>query len=200
MAAGLTSSNALRMSARLHTELKKADVLPTLVFEFPTARAIANHLVSPGAPQGPDGFGIHVLELVKDLVSASAAADESQPQRVADCLVHVNPGFAGKELPPLVGAPMVVGIGVVYSGLAVHISAALYYCEHPTLSTGKPVEECASSHAELAAYYAMAIRTELVLQRVATFDLLGGSWGGLMGHQMAIAARRISFASRYLTA
>ena len=44
----------------------------------------------------------------------------------------------------------------------------------------------------------MAIRTELVLQRVATFDLIGGSWGGLMAHQIAIAARRISFAPRRL--
>jgi len=200
MAAGLTSTNAVRFSARLRTEVKELDVSPTLIFEFPTVRAINDHLAKAGVARGVDGLAVPVLDLVKDMVSASALgrSDNTQPQRVADCLVRVNPGFAGRHLPPLVGAPMIVGSGAAYSGLALHISTALYYCEHPTLSKGNQVERVASSLTELAAYYAMAIRTELVLQHVATFGLIGGSWGGLVAHQIAIAARRTSFAPRSL--
>jgi len=200
MAAGLTSTNAVRFSARLRTEVKELDVSPTLIFEFPTVRAINDHLAKAGVARGVDGLAVPVLDLVKDMVSASALgrSDNTQPQRVADCLVRVNPGFVGRHLPPLVGAPMVVGSGAAYSGLALHISTALYYCEHPTLSKGNQVERVASSLTELAAYYAMAIRTELVLQHVATFGLIGGSWGGLVAHQIAIAARRTSFAPRSL--
>ena len=50
----------------------------------------------------------------------------------------------------------------------------------------------------LAAVYARAIRQELVLQRVGTFDCIGGSQGGCTAHQMAVAARRLSFAPRRL--
>ena len=69
---------------------------------------------------------------------------------------------------------MVVGTGSPFTSLAANILTTLYYCEHPTLQTSKPVEEHAISLVGLASLYAVAIRAELVLKRCATFDVIGG--------------------------
>ena len=153
MEAGLTSTAAVRLSAQLRNTFGDADVQPTLIFEFPTARAIAGHLHSAGADSasGVAGLGAIVLEVAKDLApTPGVTAHPNQPQRVANCLVHANPGFTGKSLPPLIAAPMVSGSGAVFVGLTSHISTAVYYCEHPSVRTDRAADEFAATTVDLA--------------------------------------------------
>ena len=82
MAAGLTSTAAVRFSAQLRAKFPEVDVQPTLIFEFPTARAVTAHLDSEGA------HSIYVLDMMAELISSRGSAEHTNQQRVAD-IFHI---------------------------------------------------------------------------------------------------------------
>jgi len=118
---------------------------------------------------------------------------------------------------------MLLGTGAVFAALVPLIpTTAVYYCEHNTLYTGGAPESYAQSLSELARLYAEAIKQaccragavasgqpsvdplDLLTGAVpgahgeGCFDLIGGSWGGYMAHQIALVAQQIGAPCRRL--
>ena len=156
-------------------------------------------------------------------VAGSSSRGGGSSARVADCLVCVTPHLVGSDRPPLIGAPMLLGTGAVFAALVPLIPAtAVYYCEHNTLYTGGAPESYAQSLNELAHLYAEAIKKACCRAGAVAsgqpsvdpldhlmgavpgahgggyFDLIGGSWGGYMAHQIALAAQQIGAPCRRL--
>ena len=156
-----------------------------------------------------------------DVSSSSRGGGSSA--RVADCLVCVTPHLVGSDQPPLIGAPMLLGTGAVFAALVPFIpTTAVYYCEHSTLYTGAAPESYARSLTELARMFAEAIKQACCRAGAVAsgrpsrdhldhlmgavpgthgggyFDLIGGSWGGYMAHQIALVAQQIGAPCRRL--
>jgi len=207
MSAGLTSTGAVRFARQLGDAFPTVDVPPTLIFQSPTVRMIAQHLTEAGAS---DAFGLageaslqaRVQQVAAETITSrvrAAAPTTCQPsvcrqleERVSDCLVRVSSAVGDRKdsmRAPLVGVPHVTGSGAVYAGLAAVVEAALYYCEHPTLHSGRAAASYATNFQTLAALYASAISDECERARFDCFDLIGGSWGGYMAHQIAVASQ-----------
>ena len=157
-------------------------------------------------------------------VVGSSSRGGGSSARVADCLVCVTPHLVGSDRPPLIGAPMLLGTGAVFAALVPLIpTTAVYYCEHNTLYTGGAPESYAQSLSELARLYAEAIKQACCRAGAVAggqpsvdpfldhltgavpgahgegyFDLIGGSWGGYMAHQIALVAQQIGAPCRRL--
>jgi pimeloyl-ACP methyl ester carboxylesterase len=118
---------------------------------------------------------------------------------------------------------MLLGTGAVFAALVPLIpTTAVYYCEHNTLYTGGAPESYAQSLGELARLYAEAIKQACCRAGAVAsgqpsvdpldhltgavpgahgegcFDLIGGSWGGYMAHQIALVAQQIGAPCRRL--
>ena len=106
MAAGLTSTAAVRLSAQLRNAFADADVQSTLIFEFPTARAIATHLQSVGtggahSAAGVEGIHAVVQAMVKDLTSSNGSSAGGGSGRLPAAADH-RPGRRDdpRDIPP----------------------------------------------------------------------------------------------------
>jgi hypothetical protein len=202
MEAGLTSVGVARFTARIRSHTAgEIEITPTIVFEQPTARAMAAHLIEVAGRDNPKVPSANVLiARIADVLVETIAigggggiGDEVQmsPTRVADSLILCAPDRSGHSIPPLIAAPMMNGSGKPFAQLGRHVKSSLYYCEHPILHDGRKISEADYFH-----QYARAIQAECLITLWNTFDLIGASFGGYNAYRISLAAVGIGFAPR----
>jgi hypothetical protein len=202
MEAGLTSVGVARFTARLRAYSEgEVEVMPTVVFEQPTVRALSAHFLEVAGKNNPKVPSMETVvacisELLLETIAiggGSGVGEDVQmsPTRVADNLVLAAHDRSGHSIPPLVAAPMMNGTGKPFAQLWRHLKSSLYYCEHPILHDGKNVDR-----AQYFNHYARSIQAECLLSLWATFDVIGASFGGYNAYRISLAAIGIGFAPR----
>ena len=88
MAAGLTSLTSTRLAIRLSKIRGASHVSPTLVFDFPTVRAIANHLADEGVGHvactgGAVPIHAYVTEMATEVFASARTSSEHAAQHLA---------------------------------------------------------------------------------------------------------------------
>jgi acyl carrier protein len=87
MQAGVTSQQAVRLAAQLH-ELSSVALSATLIFEYPTPRAIFDHLSTASEADGRSLSSVDLLTAaIDDLLVAGTTPSEALPRAEADTTV-----------------------------------------------------------------------------------------------------------------
>jgi len=201
MHAGLSSVAAIRLASTLRRD-SGIDVQATLLFEYPTARAIATHLQDSGAMVTPHSILAVVAEALASVGGTAAGpitlpppgAQHVAPSRVSTIglddifvssgLTCMRPADCGI---PLVCVPAGNGHADGYRPLASVIENPIYGAIQPHLQSGSHLHTAKLE--QLADAWASAILQQCeCLPRPGCFFLISASLGGLLAHQTALAA------------
>jgi len=213
MQAGMNSVAAIRLASKLR-ESMGVEVAGTLLFEHPSARAIAAHLEELRVSATVES----TLILIEDVLS-SVAQFAPGNQRAGDNLtatlpvwqqfvasgddcehdaqhVYVSAGLtclrAANAGIPLFCAPAGNGSANGYLPLADICGNPIFSIVHPHLQTGSPSDLQATTIEAVADVWAVAVleKCELEDGNSVDFCLIGTSTGGLLAHLIALAAHK----------
>jgi len=206
--AGLNSLGAVRLASLLRKD-SGIDVPPTLLFTFPTARAIAAHLQDSGASTTAQSVLALVADIFADVVGVASSPlvpPPSSSQDVCDAglphasLIGLNDLFVSIGLMclcpassgvPLLCVPSAIGHADIYKGLSSVVNVPIYGAIHPHLQTGSHLD--AVTLEQFADAWAISMLQECErLNCRGSFSVLGASLGGLYAHQLAYAAQTYS--------
>jgi len=207
MQAGVSSQQAMRFAERVQ-KLSGATVSATLIYEHPTARAIATHLAAAASVQvraGGSCDAVALAELAGEFVLSDGRTtllveDDTAFVGAGDCMLPLlQEGTLGDRVvvlrsgsqnsTPIVALHMPDGLCSIFLGIAAVLDKPhpLFGIEHGVIRTGNPVYVRDLRMEDIASEYGQLIVHVCNTCTFASLHLIGASFGAALAHITAHA-------------
>jgi len=159
---------------------------PSIIFDHPTPKLL-QQFISTLVQDGVKN--VQEVESINSRLAAigASSAQGSGTKRISTTLMQFHIGDATKV--PLFGVPAITGSGVYVNGLR-SCNHPIYATEEEYLNTGNNQHLKIASVSHLGTKHAMVMVAECVAISHTKFHVVGGSFGGILAHQVALVSQQ----------